>query len=744
MGSGERSTIDYVRSLVERTYDFFINHTWFIFLLWTLWLTLEYFCLGPFSYVRLHDVGDCFLPMRLGLIQEYFQYGFSYWFPYAACGIDRLSLAGLNFFQVDSLFFFTLPGWLAYGVVTFLQRFIAGYFTYRLCKDYLKLDQMPSIVAGLAYAISFSWLLYWGSYHTLLQLQFAGEMGFPLILWSLESIHKREGISKYLLVFLLGLFALFSSSLVGSMLFILPMILVWFVFVRQNYSLRFLSIYCIFVAVILIGNTPIILALLANAPLSQRAYWPDFGSYGSFEAMLTYGLGQSVSFIKTNVVYWGLGILGLLWIKFKDRRFLIVMLLLGFCAIGIHLVMPFWYLIIQNMGFASGFQFNRFCRLAPFFAIIAMGFGLHFFMRGWVATPEHASNSKKVRIQTILCVIVIIFLLFVSYQTKVEHAKEWVNGFENNRWGIHSYAVNYENHDLQHLADNTDSAPFRVATIVYDGLHPAFANAYGLESVDGYIVLYSKKYHDFWGKVIEPLTSKDVNRYNNFYNYGRTIYLYEPSDGSFDKIEKISFPEYYNLILLSLANTKYIISRKAVVNEDLTLLPSQVPQPKRSWANLSTEEKIKRGIINNFKERGLFIYKNENCFPRFFLADQVKVFPNSWQLLESMGQANLSSLRNTVFIEEQFTSEIKTDKLDFKQGEITIEQYSPDRIVLTVDLDGSGILVITNSYNPYWKCQVDGIERDIFPAYHTFSGIYLEGGQKTITLEYHPPYWSFY
>ena len=135
-------------------------------------------------------------------------------------------------------------------------------------------------------------------------------------------------------------------------------------------------------------------------------------------------------------------------------------------------------------------------------------------MRGYVLTPEHTLNSKKVRAQTILCAIIIIFLIFHSCQIKVDNAKEWING--------DSYAVNYENPGIQYIADNPDSVPFRVATVAY-GLHPAYANAYGLETVDGYVCLYPKRYQDFWGKVIEPLTLQDEEIYNYFHYWGSRI-----------------------------------------------------------------------------------------------------------------------------------------------------------------------------------------------------------------------------
>ena len=100
-------------------------------------------------------------------------------------------------------------------------------------------------------------------------------------------------------------------------------------------------------------------------------------------------------------------------------------------------------------------------------------------------------------------------------------------------------------------------------------------------------------------------------------------------------------------------------------------------------------------------------------------------------------------MREAAFIEEPSASEIEGGKLGFNHGKVRIEEYSPDRITLKVDLDGSGILVITNSYNPHWTARVDGIEKTIYPVYHTFSGIYIESGQKTVVLEYQPPYGVF-
>ena len=713
----------------NKVLSFFAYSPMVIFLLWALWLTSEYFLLGQYSYIRMHDEGDSIIPMMMKQAMDFAGNGFYYWLSYAACGTDRLA-SGYKIFELDSLLFLLFPGWLVYGTITFMQRFIAGYFTYRLCRDYLKLDLFPSVLAGLTYAISFSTLLYGDAHHSILADQILGMMGFPLVLWILERLIERSGKSSYILAAVAGTAVLFSSSFAISIPFALPMILVWFILIRQKGSLKFLIIYSIFSLIILLGNFPLIQAFIANAPLSHRAHWPLFGVLGDFDSSLATSISSGFSFIWRNSIYLLVGVAGLLWIRFNDRRYLVITCIVIFCGIIVSLIKPFWtYFVAPHIGFLSGYQFDRFYLLAPFFAALMVGFGLHFFMRGrTVSLGENKGPKKQVKAQTICCLMVLLFLLSLSGEIKVEHAKQWLGG--------DSYGINYENPDLDYLYKIDAHQPYRVA----HGLHPGFANAYGFESVDGYVTLYSFRYQNFWDEVIEPLTSNDSEIFNYFHNWGSRIYLFEPSDRSFDRVENITFSDYYNLNLLSLANTRYIISLKPLVDGNLTLMPSQMPEQ----ANRFGTGKIAVRLAEILQGRKLFIYKNENCMSRFFVVDRMKAFENSTQLLDCMGRADMGTLRNVSFIEEEALSKIDKNTLHFADGSIAIKEYSPDRICLKVNLSGSGILIATNSYSPYWYCQADGVMQNIFPVDGAFCGVYLQGGEMNVTLEYHPPYRSFY
>jgi len=304
-----------------------------------------------------------------------------------------------------------------------------------------------------------------------------------------------------------------------------------------------------------------------------------------------------------------------------------------------------------------------------------------------------------------------------------------------------NYFSNYLNKDLKKFASISDDTPFRVATVAYY-LHPAYASAYGLEAVDGYVVLYPKTYQDFWGKIIEPLTLQNKEKYHYFHDWGNRVYLF--ADDNFSELKEVVFSDYYNLDLLSLANTKYIISAIPLVNENLTLSEYNTTQDRVLFNELSTIEKGIRLVKENFKGRELYIYENKNCLPRFFLLNKIKVFENSNQLLNALSEADVKYLKNNLLIEKEYSQNLINYNLENNFGEITIKYYSPDKIVLSVDLDGPMILVVSNNYSPCWKCKVDGRETDIFLAYHTFWGILLGGnGTKEVIFEYSPPYRIF-
>ena len=135
-----------------------------------------------------------------------------------------------------------------------------------------------------------------------------------------------------------------------------------------------------------------------------------------------------------------------------------------------------------------------------------------------------------------------------------------------------------------------------------------------------------------------------------------------------------------------------------------------------------------------------YIYENTNVLERVFLVDNVKIYENQEKLLEAMSKAALKDLQTTAYVESEYITSLDLD-INLKTSNFIISKYSPDEISINLlDLDGKGILIVTNSYHPSWKAYVNGEKREIFPVNHAFWGIELDKGDQELILNYEPNY----
>ena len=191
----------------------------------TLWIGLEYYALGPSSYLRIFDNGDSLIPQNIAVARDFLQHGIHYWYAYAASGVDLLA-EGYWFTNVyfGNLIFIVFPGWLAYQITILLGFFLCGYCTYLLCKKQLGLSETGSIFAGFAYAL------------------LGGDVGtisngiLPFLLLCLDRLHRASAADNRALLLVAPLAVIYASctSLPTDIPFALPMIPVWFYFVLRR------------------------------------------------------------------------------------------------------------------------------------------------------------------------------------------------------------------------------------------------------------------------------------------------------------------------------------------------------------------------------------------------------------------------------------------------------------------------------------------------------------------------------
>jgi hypothetical protein len=387
----------------------------------------------------------------------------------------------------------------------------------------------------------------------------------------------------------------------------------------------------------------------------------------------------------------------------------------------------------EQLGFLSGFDFSRLFRPLPFLITMVGAVGLHLAARKWTAAPGQHTSSLRAPALLILAVVRAMGLLaWQSFDVKLQTFKGAIAG--------ECFVCLYGHPDLGHLVEsNKGLPPFRIATVATARQRPAYAWTYGLETADGYINLYPQRYKQFWEQVVSPLTASDEAVYNSLHYWGSQTYLFSPS-GGFPEDEKVSFQGYYDLELLSLANVKYIISALPIQDDNLALLPPKVDNKESGKQNQRRLASPLDRLRGQRARRPLYIYENQRVLPRFFLARHSRLFDEPSQALAALGRASYSDLGSIAYITQGDAEGLAVGQLGGLGGTVSLRNYSSSRITLDVRAYSSAILVVANTYSPYWKVWIDHIQTRVFPVNHTFQGVYVDAGQHEITLEYAPPY----
>ncbi|MBI5884153.1 MAG: hypothetical protein HZB91_13745 [Elusimicrobia bacterium] len=666
-----------------------------VILLASLWIGLEYVALGPFSYADILDASDQRIPIRLASGLERSSPRTSLWMPLIAGGADRLA-NDVSFFW-DECLFLILPGWLAFQLALLGQFFLCSYFTYRLARDRLDCDESSSLFAALCVLVYFK-------AHPSVETVFipsarGGHALVPFLLWSLDSLRERRGSAPWGWVVLLGVLNGLCSSISTVLPFSLAVCGLWLAVVRRDLRGRTLGMLAVFSAVSILPHARIAWAMAVHAPISQRAGWafaaPSWGRT----------LSQAWKGMLLAKMPLALGLAGLAYGKKRDG--LLWSLLAGLIAcVAVPGVLSYPQSHLSgSLGFLRSFRWDRLELFVPLFAAVFAGRAL-------------ASLPGRRRWLGLGAAV----LLFLSIQVKIRQVSEWYF------WG--SYTANFASPVLRGLGSLRED-PFRVATIPH-GINPAYAQAYGLETADGYLSIFSGAYHRFWAKVTEPLAARD-DHYSVYFDRGADqLYLFMRDAEPFVRTG-LPFSEFYRLELLSLANVKYLISRLPLKHEDLRLVHAPAPWPD------GRAERLKLRLAENFSGKThIFVYENTTVLPRAFLARRAIYFPDSGPLFDALAAAHSRTMRETVFLEESGFPGVGPGP--FSQGKVSFAAYLPDRIELSVDAAGPALLVVTNTFSPFWKCEVDGVPAKILPAFGTFWAVHLPSGARKVAFDYAPPF----
>jgi hypothetical protein len=709
-----------------------------VFLLWAIWLTFPYIFLGPYSYCRCHDNADSFLSvLHIGTAKATSALG-QWWNSLIVGGQDALSS-----FQVPELvrwLFIPLPGWLAYGLLMFGQRFLAGFFLYRLLRDELDLVPWAAVYGGLTYALFTQRAIdeAWQGYNLCDGLSLPG---IPATIWALSRIEPWRKPARWVAAagvgVLVGLGQIFPFAI-----FYFAAYLVWFAGIKPRKNVKFWTLFAFFVAGWLAIVVVPVWASILNARLSQRSHWNLATDPMRSQAVY---LTMAANLVRDNLLPLGLVVLGLCSDRLRDRRLSVLAVVIGGILAYVSGYRFFEKTILVRLGFLSGFHVYRVTHDFPFFSAVAAAVALPLILRGGVIQlgwRDRTITSCPMAVP--IGLLAILLTIERSVETQVQVLSDMLSG-EN-------YSAFYRNSQILALdREYREAPPFRVATVTQVGctIHPGMLWAYGLATADGYLQIYPERYHRFWGKVIERFLESAPNVRDYFQNWGCRVYLFGPGPGE-TEVEPTRIGDLCNLNLLSLANVRFLISAVPLKGDGLTLVSSgqaSVSDARGSAASGggSADEtrrfaRLRRFLTEGHRPIRLFIYENHQVIPRFFLAHRTRLFDDREQLLSAMADASHNELASTAFLLRDEANGIDLGQPVDLNSQVRVESMKAEEIIASIKVSRTAIFIMTQNYSPYWKVSVDGVEDHVIPVDHTFQGVKLGPGQHKVVLSYQPPY----
>lgn len=684
-----------------------------LFALWALWLC-GLSLMGPWSWVVMVDEADAHVPLHIAASAHP-----SFLFPFQGSGVDLLATG--NFNDIDALLFFVLPPWLVCGMVLFLQRFIAGVFAYRLLHEDLRLSPVVALFGALEFAALMSG--FGANSNGLISEWLFSLPLIPAILWLLPRIAACERRSSYMYVTALGVLVA-VSTLFFLQLPLFPTFVVWFWLVVPQRSRRFWGLFAAFFAAYIAVELPSILISLVNAVTSHRADWSTRYMSGTLERLA--GLGHWASGYPVQLAFTiGGAACFLSEGRCTDSRpcrrlFAAALGYLCFLRLFSLLYPLFWAGFWQYLPVIRAFQIERIYLAESFLVTVTACLGLQLMAsRSSLLNRPGSLRLSTARLATAGIVLVLAHSLILQ-GVRVVHQFSGRNG------GFNFTTLFSDANVLRLRTETRNDPPFRVEG---SGVHPAMLGAYGLESAGGMLPLYPRRYMEFWTQVIRPLETQDPDLYRYFSEWGNRIYLFHPP---------------FNMELLSLANVRFIASVGPVDLPGLELVDWTRPtvELERKWRIAATREKLFSFFRDNYPGLAPYIYENKRYLPRVFSVDSVLAFDSKEAILEGLGAAALESLAASVFLEKDDAAAVPgASRLG--KAQVRIVRRSAGEWLIATEGERPTVLVVTNSFNPFWRAYVDGNPTRVMPAYHAFQAVPVPAGKHEVAFRYEPPYRIF-
>jgi hypothetical protein len=162
--------------------------------------------------------------------------------------------------------------------------------------------------------------------------------------------------------------------------------------------------------------------------------------------------------------------------------------------------------------------------------------------------------------------------------------------------------------------------------------------------------------------------------------------------------------------------------------KELYLLPAEGATD--SWRRVFVQPVMGDAFLN--------AYENTHVLPRAALFSQYRIVGSRHEALEFPQQPNADA-RQQVAIELPPALAVPAQAAAGRPGEATVTAYEPERIAVTVSVEGTGAwLVLSEVVFPGWTASLDGRDTPIARADGLFRAVWVPGGSHEVVFRYRP------
>lgn len=151
--------------------------------------------------------------------------------------------------------------------------------------------------------------------------------------------------------------------------------------------------------------------------------------------------------------------------------------------------------------------------------------------------------------------------------------------------------------------------------------------------------------------------------------------------------------------------------------------------PDRDLGDLPAVEKIQDHLWESQRVR---LYRNLQSYPRAQFASRIVSVTHPDEALGVLTARETP--RDLIAVED----DRQVRDLALSVGEVTVTSSSPTEVVLRTRNTGTGLLVLRDTFFPYWEADVDGTPTRIYLADMIFRSVLVPAGEHTVRFSYAP------